>query len=152
MAAGKEKEATSACQTGQASLAARLLKGISTATADKGYNLVFSPLSIHVALALMSTAAAGDTLDEILRVAGAPSREELAAFVRAMVVDRVLADRSGIGGPSLSFACGAWTDKSWPLRPAYVDTVVGTFKGNTWAVDFQNNPVESRQQINAWVA
>jgi serpin B len=75
----------------------------------------------------MSTAAAGDTLDEILRVAGAPSREKLATFVRGTVVDGVLADQSSIGGPSISFACGSWTDKRWPLRPAYVDAVVGTF-------------------------
>ncbi|CAN6371466.1 unnamed protein product [Urochloa humidicola] len=152
MASPKAKEATSACQAGQAALAACLLKRISAATADEGDNLVFSPLSINVALALMSTAAAGDTLAEILRVAGAPSREALAAFVRDTVIDRVLADQSSIGGPSISFACGAWTDKRWPLRPSYVNAVVGTFKGNSWAVDFLHEPTESRKQINAWVA
>lgn len=150
--AASGKDATNTCQAGQAALAARLLKRISTETKATDNNLVFSPLSIHVALALMSTAAAGDTLDEILRVAGAPSREELAAFVRATVVDRVLADQSGIGGPSILFACGTWTDKKWPLRPAYVDAIVGTFKGNSWAVDFKNEPKESRKHINAWVA
>ncbi|KXG28206.1 hypothetical protein SORBI_3005G097000 [Sorghum bicolor] len=82
----------------------------------------------------MSTAAAGATLDEILRVAGAPSREELAAFVRDTVVDGVLDDQSGIGGPTISYACGTWTDKAWPLRPANVDAIVGTFKGNSWAL------------------
>ncbi|KAL6868102.1 hypothetical protein ACP4OV_014947 [Aristida adscensionis] len=126
--------------------------GAPAATAAGGKNLVFSPLSIHVALALMSTAVAGDTLGEILGFVGAPSRDELAAFVRSTVVDRVLADRSGVGGPTFSFACGAWTDRRWPLRPAYVDAVVGTFKGNTWAVDFLDEPMESRKQINAWVA
>jgi serpin B len=59
MASGKGKEATSACQAGQAALAARLLKRISSEAAAAGNNLVFSPLSIHVVLALMSTAAAG---------------------------------------------------------------------------------------------
>ncbi|CAN6381040.1 unnamed protein product [Urochloa humidicola] len=152
MASPKDKDASSSCQAGQAALAARLLKRISSATAAEGDNLVFSPLSVHVALALMSTAAAGETLTEILRVACAPSREALAAFVRATVVDRVLADQSAVGGPSVSFACGAWTDKRWPLRPGYVDAVVGTFKGNSWAVDFAKKPTESRKQINAWVA
>jgi len=98
MASGKSKEATRTCQ---AALAARLLKRISSEAAAAENNLVFSPLSIHVALALMSTAAAG-TLDEILRVAGALSREELAAFVRGTVVDGVLADQSDIGWPSIS--------------------------------------------------
>ena len=128
MASRKSKqEATRTCQAGQAALAARLLKRISSEAAAAGNNLVFSPLSIHVALALMSTAAAGDTLDEILRVAGAPSLEELAPFVRDTVVDGVLADQAGIGGPSISFACGTWTDKAWPLRPAYVHYVKNDF-------------------------
>ncbi|KAJ1275303.1 hypothetical protein BS78_05G125600 [Paspalum vaginatum] len=100
----------------------------------------------------MSTAAVGDNLDEILLLAGAPSREELAAFVRATVVDHVLADRSAIGGPSILFACGTWTDKRWLPLPEYVDAIVGTFKGNCWAVDFKDEPIESRRQINAWVA
>jgi serpin B len=127
----------SACQHGQTALAARLLKRV--AAERSSGNLVFSPLSIHVALALMSAGAGGDTLDEILAIAGAPSRGELEAFVKGVVVERVLADRSGIGGPAVAFACGAWSDKRWPLKPAYRDTVVGTYKGETWAVDFHNH-------------
>uniref|UniRef100_A0ACD5W930 Uncharacterized protein n=1 Tax=Avena sativa TaxID=4498 RepID=A0ACD5W930_AVESA len=131
-------------------LAARLLKRVSEGTTSK--NLIFSPLSIHVALALMSAGAAEDTLDEILSVAGAPSRGDLEAFVKGVVVERVLVDRSGVGGPSVAFACGSWTDKSLPLNPTYRDTVVGMYKGETWAVDFKNHRVESRKEINAWVA
>ncbi|GJN28043.1 hypothetical protein PR202_gb16138 [Eleusine coracana subsp. coracana] len=146
------KDATSTCQAGQSALAARLLKHISASSAGKGRNLVFSPLSIHVALALMSTAAAGETLNQILAVVGTLSREDLAEFVRDTVIDHVLADRSGVGGPSVAFACGTWTDKRWKLNPSYVDTVVDTFKGDSSVVDFRNKPVESRKQINAWVA
>jgi serpin B len=126
-----------ACQHGQAALAARLLKRVSAGRT--GQNLIFSPLSMHVAIALMSAGAAEDTLDEILSIAGAPSRGDLEAFVKGVVVERVLADRSGIGGPSVAFACGSWTDKSLPLKPTYRDTVVGTYKGETWAVDFINH-------------
>ncbi|PUZ44350.1 hypothetical protein GQ55_8G080500 [Panicum hallii var. hallii] len=90
------------------------------------------------ALALMSTGASGDTLAEILAVAGAPSREELRAFVRAVVIDRVLADQSGAGGPVVAFACGAWTDKRMPLRPEYRDTIGGAFKGTATTVDFKD--------------
>ncbi|KAM0856664.1 hypothetical protein ACQ4PT_048969 [Festuca glaucescens] len=50
--------AASACQSGQAALAAGLLKRFTAATATAGGNLVFSPLSIHVVLALMSAAPA----------------------------------------------------------------------------------------------
>ncbi|RLM69112.1 hypothetical protein C2845_PM17G06490 [Panicum miliaceum] len=151
MATGTKK-GSSACQSGQTAFAARLLGRFAAVAAADNNNLIFSPLSIHVALALMSTGASGDTLAEILAVAGAPSREELRAFVRAAVIDRVLADQSGAGGPIVAFACGAWTDRRVPLRPEYHDTIVGTFKGSATTVDFKDKPVESRVQINAWVA
>uniref|UniRef100_A0ACD5X443 Uncharacterized protein n=1 Tax=Avena sativa TaxID=4498 RepID=A0ACD5X443_AVESA len=142
--------AASACQSGMTALAAGLLNRIAAATA--GDNFVFSPLSIHVALALMSAGASGATLDQILAVAGAPSRGELEAFVRDTVVERALADRSGTGGPCVAFACGVWSDERFPLKKAYRDTIVQTYKGGAWTVDFQNHPVEARKQINAWVA
>ena len=125
------------CQHGQTALATRLLKRVSADRTTR--NLIFSPLSIHVALALMSAGAAEDTLDEILSIAGAPSRGDLEAFVKGVVVERVLADRSGVGRPSVAFACGSWTDKRLPLNPSYRDSVVGTYKGDTWAVDFRDH-------------
>ncbi|CAM0903718.1 unnamed protein product [Alopecurus aequalis] len=57
---------------GLAALAASLARRLAEANANS--NLVFSPLSIYAALALLAAAARGDTLDEILRVLGARSR------------------------------------------------------------------------------
>uniref|UniRef100_A0A0E0ME07 Serpin domain-containing protein n=1 Tax=Oryza punctata TaxID=4537 RepID=A0A0E0ME07_ORYPU len=152
MAAAEEYDTVSgeACQSGQAALAARLLKSL--AAGASGGNLIFSPLSIHVAVAMMSAGAAGSTLAEILALAGAPSRPELEAFVRGVVMDRVLADQAPAGGPCVSFACGSWLDRSYSLKPAYRDTIVGTYKGDASTLDFKNNPVEARKEINAWVA
>nr|CAB3491379.1 unnamed protein product [Digitaria exilis] len=147
-----EKKSMRACQSGQTAFTARLLGRFTSEAAASGRNLIFSPLSIHVALALMSTGASGDTLAEILSVAGAPSREELREFVRDSLIDSVLADQSGSGGPIVVFACGAWTDWRKPLKPEYRDTIVNTFRGSTTTVDFEDKPVESRQQINSWVA
>lgn len=114
MAAAKEDDTVGggeACRSGQAALAARLLKSLAAgASGAAGGNLIFSPLSIHVAVAMMSAGAGGSTLAEILAVAGAPSRPELEAFVRGVVMGRVLADQSPAGGPCVSFACGSWLD------------------------------------------
>lgn len=137
MAAGKK--GTSACQSGQTALATRLLERFASEASAEGSNLIFSPLSIHVALALMSAGAAGKSLDEILAVAGAPSREELTEFVAKSMVERVLADRSGVGGPTVAFACGAWTDKRYQLKDEYRDTIVGKFKGAASIVYFHDH-------------
>uniref|UniRef100_A0A0E0J9P7 Serpin domain-containing protein n=1 Tax=Oryza nivara TaxID=4536 RepID=A0A0E0J9P7_ORYNI len=150
MAAAKEDDTVGggeACRSGQAALAARLLKSLAAgASGAAGGNLIFSPLSIHVAVAMMSAGAGGSTLAEILAVAGAPSRPELEAFVRGVVMDRVLADQSPAGGPCVSFACGSWLDASYSLKPSYRDAIVGTYKGAA------STPVEARKEINAWVA
>jgi serpin B len=114
-------------------------------------NLVFSPLSIYAALALLAAGAGDDTLDEILRVVGAQSRGELEEFV-AGVTGPALKDQSGSGGPRVAFACGIWSDLTCPLKPAFRESVVGTYKAEASAVDFINNPEAARGQINAWVA
>ena len=63
------------------------------AAASGGANLVFSPLSVYAALALLAAGARGRTLQELLAALGARSRDELAALVGA-VVRSALADQS----------------------------------------------------------
>uniref|UniRef100_A0ACD5TRL6 Uncharacterized protein n=1 Tax=Avena sativa TaxID=4498 RepID=A0ACD5TRL6_AVESA len=115
-------------------------------------NLVFSPLSIYAALALLAAGARGATLDEILRVVGARSHGELQDLV-ARAAGRALRDHSGSGGPRVAFACGVWSDlTTCPLSPAFRDAVVGKYKAEAGAVDFANDPEAAREQINAWAA
>jgi hypothetical protein len=47
----------------------------------------------------------------------------------------------------VAFACGAWSDKRFPLNQAYRDTIVQTYKGDTWTVDFKNH-VSSALQLD----
>ncbi|KAL6658130.1 hypothetical protein ACP70R_003716 [Stipagrostis hirtigluma subsp. patula] len=140
---------SAACKEGQAAMAARLLKRLAAASPRE--NLVFSPLSIHAALALAAAGARGRTLHELLAVLGAPSLDALAEFV-GHAMGHTLADRSASGAPCVAFACGAWCDASQPLRPAYRDAVVGTYRATAATVDFRNNPGDACKAINAWVA
>lgn len=130
-----------------AGLAARLNKRL--ADENPCANLVISPLSIYAAVALLAPGARGDTLAEVLRLLGAWSRDELEESVSTMVAD-ALKDRSGSGGPSVAFACGVWIDMTRPLKPAFRQAVVGTYKAKASVVDFRHAPEEARGQINAW--
>jgi serpin B len=103
--------------------------------AGRSGNLVYSPLSVYAALSLVATGARERTLDELLRVLGAPSRDALADNVRTLA-GQALADRSRGGGPRVSFACGVWHDTTFPLRPAYRDAAGQSFKAVTRAVNF----------------
>ncbi|KAM0839154.1 hypothetical protein ACQ4PT_060500 [Festuca glaucescens] len=134
---------------GLAGLAARLTKRL--ADENPRANLVFSPLSIYATVALLAPGARGDTLDEVLRLLGARSRDELEEFISTMVAD-ALKERSDSGGPSVAFACGVWSDLTQPLKPAYREAVMGTSMAEARAVDFHGNAEEAAEQINAWFA
>ncbi|KAK1617598.1 hypothetical protein QYE76_023115 [Lolium multiflorum] len=133
--------------TGLATLAARLAGCL----AERSENLIFSPLSVYTALALVAAGARGATLDEILRVLGAQSRGELEELVSLTSAD-ALKDRSESGGPSVAFACGVWSNLTLTLKPTFRQAVVGTYKAEANAVDFRHAPEEAREQINEWVA
>jgi len=81
-AARPSKKARGTAASGLTAFGLRLAKHLADAAegADGvnsgGQNVVFSPVSIYAALALMSAGARGTTLDEVLTVLGAASRDE----------------------------------------------------------------------------
>ncbi|XBI87823.1 hypothetical protein VPH35_025855 [Triticum aestivum] len=89
--------------------------------AGRSGNLVFSPLSVYAALSLVAAGARDRTLDELLGVLGAPSRDFLAGHVRALA-KQVLADRSRTGGPRVSFASGVWHDRTMKQINSWVSS------------------------------
>jgi serpin B len=66
-----------------------------------GGNLVFSPLSIYAALALVAAQARGTALDELLALLGAASRDDLAELIRG-----ALGNGHRSGGSLIASACG----------------------------------------------
>ncbi|XBI84418.1 hypothetical protein VPH35_092729 [Triticum aestivum] len=120
----KKASGTSADSGGPTALALRLSKMFSDGEEHKGQNIMFSPLSIYTALDLPAAGARGDTLDEILAVLGAASRDEVAGIVRA---------------------------KDLPLNPAYKKAAVESYKADARAVDFVRKPDDAREEINRWV-
>ncbi|KAK1646841.1 hypothetical protein QYE76_064646 [Lolium multiflorum] len=138
----------SSSSQGLAALSAGLARRLADEHANS--NLVFSPLSIYTALALVAAGARGDTLDEILRVLGAQTRQELDKFV-ARAAGEALRDRSGSGGPQVAFACGVWSDRSCPLKPGFREAVVdGAYKAEASTVDFRGDPNGAVGLINTW--
>jgi serpin B len=53
------------------------------------------------------------------------------------VVQLVLADGSGAGGPRVAFADGVFVDASLKLKPAFEEVAVGKYRADTHSVDFQ---------------
>ncbi|CAL4900167.1 unnamed protein product [Urochloa decumbens] len=150
------KKARGVAGSGLTDIALRLAKRLTDGAAGDGglnHNLVFSPVSIYAALSLVAAGARGTTLDELLALLGAASRDELAESARG-VSERALTDRSGSasGAPLVAFACGVWHEQTVALKPAYQAVAAESYKAKTHAADFKYKPEKERERINHWVS
>uniref|UniRef100_A0A0D9VWC7 Serpin domain-containing protein n=1 Tax=Leersia perrieri TaxID=77586 RepID=A0A0D9VWC7_9ORYZ len=138
----------------QTSFALRLAAALSSPShpaGGAGRNVAFSPLSLHVALSLVAAGAGGATRDQLASALGGPAGAEgLHAFAEQLV-QLVLADASGAGGPRVAFADGVFVDSSLQLKQAFKDVSVGKYKAETHSVDFQTKAAEVAAQVNSWV-
>lgn len=130
----------------QTRFALRLASAISSpsnADAAAG-NAAFSPLSLHVALSLIAAGAGGATRDQLAATIGAAGPGDAEAGLHALaelVVQLVLADASGAGGPRVAFADGVFVDASLSLKPSFKEVAVGKYKAETHSVDFQTKVI-----------
>ncbi|VFQ65693.1 unnamed protein product [Cuscuta campestris] len=114
-------------------------------------NLVFSPLSINVVLALLAAGSKGRTLDELLAFLKSHSADDLDAFY-SQVLSPVFADGSPLGGPRLSAANGAWVEQTLPpLKASFKHIVESVYQAVSESVDFMNKANEVVNHINLWV-
>lgn len=120
-------------------------------------NLVFSPISVSLALAMAYAGAAGDTASEMataLQFSLPPER--LPPAFNAL--DLALAARGeGFlgtdGGPMrLQMINSVWGEKTYSFKSEYLDTLALNYGAGVNLVDFVGSPEASRQLINAWVA
>ncbi|CAL4934727.1 unnamed protein product [Urochloa decumbens] len=137
----------------QTRFALRLAAALSSPSNAPATNTAFSPLSLHVALSLLAAGAGGATRDQLAATLGgdgAGAAEGLHALAE-QVVQLVLADGSGAGGPRVAFADGVFVDASLKLKPAFGEVAAGKYKAETQPVDFQKKAAEAAGQVNSWV-
>ncbi|CAN6317600.1 unnamed protein product [Urochloa humidicola] len=137
-------------------LAAVLSSPSSYPPSDK--NVVFSPLSLHVALSLLAAGSGGATRDQLLAALGglgdgepAPAAAESLHALAEQVAHFVMADGSEAGGPRIEFADAVFADKSLKLKPTFEEIAVSKYKAETHSVDFQEKAAKVSDQVNSWV-
>ncbi|KAK8585055.1 hypothetical protein V6N13_138994 [Hibiscus sabdariffa] len=134
--------------TSQTNVSLRLTKQL-LQTEAKDSNLVFSPLSIQVALSLLAAGAKGPTLHQLLSFLESKSNDQLCSLY-SKLVSVVFADGSPAGGPCLSSANGVWVDKSLPLKPSFKNVMDNVYKAATNHVDFQTEADQVVAEVNLW--
>jgi serine protease inhibitor len=120
-------------------------------------NLVFSPTSIELALAMARAGAKGPTATEMDKVLHAPGWNELASGLNAL--DQALASRDakwtdseGAKELTLRLANAPFAQRGWTIEPAYLDAIASAFGAGLRLVDYTGDLAAARQTINGWVS
>lgn len=113
-------------------------------------NIVFSPYSISLALAIIQGGARGSTAAQIARVLHLPNspREVAEAYSRYTALALPLQGDGGI----LSVANSLWVRQDFPLRPAFAKNARRYYGATVRSADFGRAAEAARSEINDWVA
>ncbi len=120
-------------------------------------NVVFSPASITLALAMARAGARGQTAAEMDAVMHAVASDEHAGWLNAL--DQALAARSGTfkdeSGKdlpvTLRIANAPFAQQGMPLEKAYLEALAARFGAGMRLVDYRTQTEKARTLINAWV-
>ncbi|WP_433720348.1 serpin family protein [Actinoplanes sp. CA-051413] len=126
-----------------------------SSTAGDG-NVVCSPYSVALALAMTRAGAGSTTADEMDAVLHAPQPRPGALDSGLNAVDQLLTGRyqdgDGTKQPKLATANALWTRLGLDLEPAFRDTLAGYYGAAPHPVDFRGATDLTRQAINTWVS
>ncbi len=123
-----------------------------------GGNVVVSPASVALALAMARAGARGDTAAQMDTVLHDVATDAHAAWLNAL--DAALTGRSGTfpdtaGTPqpvALRIANAPFSQRGMTLVKAYLEGLASRFGAGLRLVDYQADPEAARRTINAWVA
>ncbi|XP_009596556.3 serpin-ZX-like [Nicotiana tomentosiformis] len=97
--------------------------------------MVFSPLSIHLMLGLVTADSSGRSRDELLSFLKSKSADDV-NYLSYQLVSYVLVDGSPSGGPLLSAANSIWVDQSSTFKPSFRQFLDNVYKAASVSTDF----------------
>lgn len=121
-------------------------------------NVIFSPWSITVAMAMNRAGAAGQTasqIDAAMHVPASPAGLlDNAVNTGSQLLDsrneKIETDQRS-GEVALRSANSAWARPDVTWKPAYLETLARYYGAGVRLTDFGDDPEGSRQRINSWV-
>jgi len=121
-------------------------------------NLVCSPYSVAVALAMTRNGARGSTARQMDEVLHAPPLERfntglnaLTRLVQSRAGEQMRADRSK-ASVSLDIANSLWGQQDTSWEPAFLAALARSYGAGMRLVDFKTQPDAARTLINGWTA
>jgi serine protease inhibitor len=127
------------------------LRLLRTLTDGTGGNVIISPLSVSLALAMTYNGAAGDTKAAMAKTIGATAFSDDDFYNQA---NRNLLDilKRGAGAVEMEIANALWAQSGFPIEAKFLKVNQDFFDAPVESLDFEKAPKESADAINAWVS
>ncbi|HET9588028.1 MAG TPA: serpin family protein, partial [Anaerolineales bacterium] len=118
-------------------------------------NLIYSPYSISLALAMTYAGARGETESQMVEVLHFLSQDQLHPAFNAL--DLQLAERSQAQSDEqtplqLNIANAVWAEQTYPFLQSFLDTIALNYGAGVRLADFINQYEAARSEINDWVS
>lgn len=118
-------------------------------------NLILSPFSISLALAMTYAGARGETEAQMANVLRFGSQEQLHSAFNAL--DLALEETPIVLDKEqepmqLNIANSVWAEQTFTFRPDFLDTLSVNYGAGIHLLDFITQPEPSRREINNWVS
>ncbi|KYN00081.1 hypothetical protein ALC62_09143 [Cyphomyrmex costatus] len=132
-------------------------KSSGTLTTNNHENVIFSPLSVSVALSLVLLGSAGKTFDEVTRILGLETGVDISQhseivhqmFGQLLAIMNYRVENSNM--PRVSSASGIFVQQGYPIRSEFRAISENAYNSEVINVDFHTKAKEARDIINAWV-
>nr|XP_034188068.1 serine protease inhibitor 28Dc isoform X2 [Osmia lignaria] len=128
-----------------------------TSLIDQRDNIVFSPISLTVTLAIVLAGSAGRTFDEVSRVLGLESgvdisrNSEIVHQMFGILLTQLHSKIAGSPGPRVDFATASYVQDGYPIRSQFKALSTNVYQNEVINTDFIRNGKLAQQMINAWV-
>ncbi|WP_459129833.1 serpin family protein [Guggenheimella bovis] len=111
-----------------------------------GDNETYSPMSLFLALSMITEGAEGKTFEELKDYLGfTGGKDTLKALVQE--TQEKLSMKSN--GQIISFSNSLWTQVGFPYKKTFADIITTSFYGDLFEVPFNN---ETKEKMKAWVS
>ena len=110
-------------------------------------NVVLSPASIAVLLAMLANGTSATTRTQFEKVLGSPIDT---LNVELNSLDQRLAALDGQKGTSITFSNALWLQKGGAWRQPFLDSLKKWYGAGAREADFEQNPSGAEDRINAW--
>ena len=122
------------------------LKSSAQVLANKEANTCYSPISLYMALALLTSGTDGEVLDELSALLGEEDTEYLSDQMGRLF--RLLYSNNDVS--KLYMANSLWVNEEYPVKKEYTDNAMENFYAAVNNIDFSDP--EAGEMISQWIS